>query len=183
MITMSQTSALVIGALFAFAAFMASNRVASEGFVSGWREHRNRGNPMHGKYPPCYDICGATRTIYDILEKAGRVQAHAEVLDAYSMLLCQEKHMDRACENGMLLRRVNELSPVTTKNGASLIVDQYSPRANALAKEFLVRITPVLERGLQRMLEDPALSQADKDAIEKMHEVFYSVHYPKIEGC
>lgn len=179
---MSQ-SALVFGALFAFAAYMASlssSPSVVEGFVTGWTEHRNRGNPMHGKYPPCYDICGATRTIYDLLEKAGKVHEHAELLDAYSMVLCQEKHMDTACKNGMLLRRVNELSPVTNADQSPKI-EEYSPNAKALAKEFLVRITPVLERGLQRVLGDPELSEKDKATIEKMHEVFYSVHYPKIE--
>jgi hypothetical protein len=169
-------SALVISALFAFAMYMASAR--TEGFAAGWTEHRNRGNPMHGKYPPCYDICGATRTIYDLIEKAGKVQEHAQLLDAYSMVLCQEKHMDRACKNGMLLRRVNELSPAT--DVSPRVVQEYSPNAKALAKEFLIRITPVLERGLQKVLADPALSQKDKDAIEKMHHVFYTVHYPKI---
>lgn len=176
---MSQSSALVIGALFAFAAYMASlRRTSEEGFATGWTEHRNRGNPMHGKYPPCYDICGATRTIYDLLEAVGKVQEHAELLDAYSMVLCQEKHMDRACKNGMLLRRVNELSPVTV---VSPKIQEHSPNARALAKEFLVRITPVLERGLQKVLLDPEVSQKDKDTIEKMHGVFYAVHYPKIE--
>jgi hypothetical protein len=176
---MSQ-SALVIGALFAWVAYMAQRGPRAEGFVSGWREHRNRGNPMHGKYPPCYDICGATRTIFDVLEKAGKVQEHAELLDGYSMVLCQEKHMDRACQNGMLLRRINELSPASA---TSPKVDSYSPNAKALAKEFLVRITPVLERGLQKVMQDSGLTEADKDTIAKMHEVFYVVHYPKIEGC
>lgn len=172
-------SVLVIGALFALAAYMASGN-KTEGFSAGWREHRNRGNPMHGKYPPCYDICGATRNIYDILERAGKVQEHAELLDAYSMVLCQEKHMERACQNGMLLRRINELSPA--KNVHPKIIE-YGPNARAMAKEFLVRITPVLEQSLARVLRDPGLSKKDKDTIAKMHDVFYTVHYPKIEGC
>jgi len=36
-----------------------------------WKENR-RNNVSFNKYPPCYDICGSTRNIYDESERAGK---------------------------------------------------------------------------------------------------------------
>lgn len=161
---------------------LTQTKTIKEGFTTGdWKEFRNNGNPMFQKYPPCFDICGATRTIFDVLESKRLVQKHKRLLEAYSMVLCQEKHMDKACVNGMLLKRINDLPPTGDQNA---IVDRYAPEAgDGLAREFLLRVTPVLEESIQGVLRDPALTQEQKDKISDMHNVFYSVHYPLIKGC
>ena len=155
--------------------------MTEERFTGDWKEFRNNGNPMFQKYPPCFDICGATRTIFDILESKRLVHKHKRLLEAYSMVLCQEKHMDKACVNGMLLKRINDLPPTGDQNA---IVDRYAPEAgDGLAREFLLRVTPVLEESMALVLRDPALNQEQKDKISNMHDVFYSVHFPLIKGC
>jgi len=161
---------------------LSKKNVTEERFMDGsWKEFRNYGNPVFQKYPPCYDICGATRTIFDVLESKRLVSKHKRLLEAYSMVLCQEKHMDKACVNGMLLKRINELPPTGDQND---IVDRFAPDAgDGLSREFLLRVTPVLEDAMALVLKDPALNQEQKDKISNMHNVFYSVHYPLIKGC
>lgn len=146
-----------------------------------WREARERGMPMFGQYPPCYDICGATRTIFDILQQADLLHDHAVLLDTYSIVLCHEKHMQDSCKDLDILRRINELPPAPP--AAEAIVDKYNPSANDLSREFLARAAGVLEEAIQKVQSDDRLSQNDKKRIQKMHETFYDVHYPAIKGC
>lgn len=174
--------AAIVGiALLSLTTTTKSAKRGEEGFDS-WTESRVYGNDMYEKYPPCYDICGATRSIFDILENAGVQEKHAGLLDAYSTVLCQEKFIENACGTGpMLLRRINSLPPAP--RGASEIVDKYHPEASGLSKEFLLRITGVLERELKKIKSDPRLNARDKAKITKLHDTFLVVHYHKINGC
>lgn len=156
---------------------------SEEGFTSlSWTERKLRGHSNFKQYPPCYDICGATRTIYDLLQKAGRIDAHQRLLDAYSIVLCQEKEMEEACASGSIVRRINELPPLVDAH-SERIVALYNPKASGLAKEFLLRITDVLEDNFQLVMNDASLSKDTKDTLERMHKTFFEVHFPKIQGC
>lgn len=160
-----------------------------EGYANDeeWSENDN-GNPNFQKYPPCYDICGATRKIYDILEGRKRLAAHKRLLDLYSMVLCQEKHLLRVnndCSKTMIHERIKSLkdlgarfTDVAAFEKVMKILGNKVQRTSA--RDFLVGATHVLERHLASLMRDPKLTADDKAKIKSFHEVFYDVHYDKI---
>lgn len=147
-----------------------------------------RGNNAYGKYPPCYDICGATRSIYDMLESVGVLEEHGLLLDLYSIVLCQEKHTSskKKCSDTMLSQRIAQLKQM----GASV----RDPKSRALVREyagdvlpkdhpamsFLVAATHLLERELARLKTSGDLTQDQMAKVKRLHKTFYMVHYDKI---
>lgn len=159
----------------------------AEGYEDAWSENDN-GNPNFKKYPPCYDICGATRKIYDILEARKRLTPHKRLLDLYSMVLCQEKHLLRVnndCSKTMMHQRIKALKDLgarfTDVKAYEKVVKVLGNKVQRTsARDFLVGATYVLERHLASLMKDPKLTDEDKANIKSLHEVFYTVHYDKI---
>ena len=73
-----------------------------------WTENR-RNNVSFNKYPPCYDICGSTRNIYDEIERSGKLKEYKKLLDVYSIVLCQVKYINSRNVREMMMDRITEL--------------------------------------------------------------------------
>ena len=82
--------------------------IRKEKYIHAWTE-MNRKNNMFEKYPPCYDICGATRNIQDKLESVNKKEEYHKLLDVYSIVLCQEKYKDSPRTKEMMTQRINDL--------------------------------------------------------------------------
>lgn len=147
-----------------------------------------RGNEPYGKYPPCYDICGATRTIFDRLEELGLLEAHALLLDLYSMVLCQEKHLmvaGKTCADTMLSQRIAQLRKMGANErdpkALSMVRRYLSPDQEGKdSMRFLVLVTNLLEREFARLGRSGVLTESQMASLRRLHTTFYMVHFDKI---
>jgi len=155
--------------------------ISKEKYVHAWTE-MNRKNNMYEKYPPCYDICGATRSIQDKLESINKKEEFHKLLDVYSIVLCQEKFKDSPSVKEMMTQRINDLIALgAEKNnvfGTENIINKYNPN-NPIVRDFMYLATNLIQREINRLSKDN-IDAVIKEKIEKLNEIFYEVHYPII---
>jgi hypothetical protein len=177
-----KTIVLIIIAIIVLATVLLIFKVKKESFVSNWSELK-RGNLMFEKYPPCYDICGATRNIQDTLEQAKKEERYKKLLDGYSLVLCQEKYKDSPRVREMLSQRITDLikmgAKTTDYNGSVEIVNSYNPECN-MSKQFMLLAANLLQNEIDKLSKDGEINPAQKANILKLHDVFYSIHFPVI---
>jgi hypothetical protein len=76
----------------------------------------SRGNLNYGRYPPCYNISYEAQQIYDALDINNDINNHQQLLNIYSILLCQKYHAGyRECNPLMLKERVREVKSMIPK--------------------------------------------------------------------
>lgn len=148
-----------------------------------WMEN-SRGNANDGKYPPCYNICGATKAVYDILEKYNLVKKYNLLLDMYSVILCQEIYLkNKKCENTMLDERLMEVSNLMKnkeiKNKHVEIVNESinNEPKNSQIRNLMEMVTVLIEEQISEIFNEN-IEEKDLSKINKMNTVFYQVHYP-----
>ena len=155
--------------------------IRKEKYIHAWTE-MNRKNNMFEKYPPCYDICGATRNIQDKLESVNKKEEYHKLLDVYSIVLCQEKYKDSPRTKEMMTQRINDLISLGAEKknvfGTENILKQYNPN-NPVVLDFMYLSTNLIQREINRLSQDN-IEPEIKSKIEKLNEVFYEVHYPII---
>jgi len=163
---------------------MTQNLTMNEKFSMNFTELK-RGNPPYQFYPPCYDICGATRTIQDILTKINKIEKYAQLLDLYSIVLCQEKHNNSSTNREMIEQRITDLKNMGALEnnmfGSLNIVNRYNI-TNRKVSEFLQLVTNLIQIQINRLVTDLDIPFEYKNKIEKLNETFYEVHYPTFEN-
>jgi len=151
---------------------------STETLQAVWVEESRENKPFK-KYPPCYDICGATRNVYNILEQKQLLGEYSKLLNAYSIVLCQEKFGDQ-CKKEMLDQRIADLQNLGGQiNQRSLdMVKKYvkTLRDNKIGT-LLGLATNVITKELYQMQQDARLTMKEKLQVLKMNETFYDVHY------
>ena len=148
-----------------------------------WKEN-SRGNSNDGKYPPCYDICGATKAIYDILEKNNLLKKYTLLLDLYSIILCQEVYLKtKDCKNTMLDERLMEINNLfegkeIQDKHLKIVNDNINnePKHKQM-RELLEKTTVLIEEEMDKLNKE-TLEKSDLDKLNNMNTVFYQVHYP-----
>jgi hypothetical protein len=158
----------------------------------------NRQNSNYGNYPPCFDLCGASRIIFDILEKNSLVEKYKPILEAQSILLCQEKFLNvRLCYETMIENRLQDLANLgipRNYRSSQLYRKHIEQVKNILGKQYiktgpdalelLIRVTIIIENQLEQIKNDENLSNEDINKIEERIKQFYSNHYELIaKGC
>lgn len=152
-----------------------------------WKENL-RGNSNDGKYPPCYNICGATKKIYDILEKNNLIKKYSLLLDLYSIILCQEIYLKTTdCKNTMLNERLIQINNLfgdrNVENKHLKIVNdnlENDPK-NKEMKELLDKTTVLIEEQISKIKKEK-INEKDLKILLNMNTVFYQVHYPIVSS-
>lgn len=150
-----------------------------------WMEN-SRGNSNDGKYPPCYNICKITQTIYDILEKNKLQNKFSLLLNLYSIILCQEVYLKtKTCKNTMLDERLMEVNKLfdnrKIKNYHKNIVNnniKNEPKHKEM-RDLLEKITVLIEEEINKLKKEK-LTKIDLTKLERMNKIFYQNHYPII---
>jgi hypothetical protein len=159
------------------------NKNMIETFSMNYAELK-RGNPVYQYYPPCYDICGATRTIQDILTEINKVEQYSKLLDLYSIVLCQEKHNNSSTNKEMIEQRIADLRSMGALEnnmfGSLNIVNRYNIN-NRLVSQFLQLVTNLIQIQINRIVTSNDIPYEIKHKIEKLNDTFYEVHYPTFE--
>ena len=83
-------------------------------FVGGKRDtnfsENKRGNFTYGEYPPCFQYSFEAQQIYDNLKKNNKLDEYHQLLDVYSILLCQKYHASyKQCNSNMLKDRITDV--------------------------------------------------------------------------
>ena len=149
--------------------------------ITYWYEE-SRKNIAFNKYPPCYDICGATRNIYDIFEKTKLINDYYVLLNVYSVILCQEAHA-KYCREEMVLERLRDLKNSggnELDRDAQDIVRKHTKLQNNHIGFLLVLATSIIIKELRKIVDDKRISDKDKKSIMNLNETFYKIHYDKI---
>lgn len=153
-----------------------------------WMEN-NRGNSNDGKYPPCYNICGATKAIYDILEKNKLIQKYSLLLNLYSIILCQEVYLkNKKCSETMIDERVAQIEnilgnkPIEEKH-LKIIKNNINREPTKIMRKLMEITTVLIEEQIDNINKEN-INKEDLDKLNRMNTVFYNVHYPVIsENC
>lgn len=164
---------ILIGIAAIFALLIMNNK--KETF---WIEEARKNEP-HKKYPPCYDICGATRNVYNILEKKGLTKDYNKLLNAYSIVLCQEKFGEK-CRKDMVDQRILDLISLggeKVEHNFKVVRKYVKKLRDNKIGNLLILATSVITKELYQMQKDARLTMNEKLQILKMNETFYDVHY------
>lgn len=143
-----------------------------------WTENR-RNNVFFNKYPPCYDICGSTRNIYDEIERAGKLEEYKKLLDVYSMVLCQVKHINSRNVREMMLDRITEFIKYggdTDESKYSDVLGMY-PTPCDRSRLFMGLATSLIENEIRKIDMDFGFSEEAKQKIRGFNRSFYNNNY------
>lgn len=153
------------------------NKILHFSYGSSLYTEEKRRNMMFEKYPPCYNICGATRTIQDLFEKSlgSNFMDYRKLLDIFSIVLCQEVHIESKRKDEMLNQRIDDL---TRMNGK--MVNKVKAKTENMSI-FLTLAKNLIDRQVKMMLEDNRINKNIKKDITKLVSVFYTIHYGKLE--
>lgn len=115
------------------------------------------------KYPKCFDICGASRAIYDLAKKlkALRNPNVIALVRHHSAILCAEKALRRnskACTR--VRRRLAKFVKLPAKATLNRILNKFHSNMAGVAKKLA-----------------PALNKAQKAAFVKNQTMFESLHF------
>jgi len=154
------------------------NKILHFSYGSSMYTEEKRGNMMYEKYPPCYNICGATRTIQDMLEKSleNNFMDYRKLLDIFSIVLCQEVHIKSKRKDEMLKQRIDDLLRMGGKMGE---------KVNATTENmsiFLTLAKNLIQRQIKMLLEDNRINKDSKRDVVKLVDVFYTIHYGKLQN-
>ncbi len=155
------------------------NKILHFSYGSSLYTEEKRGNMMYQKYPPCYNICGATRTIQDKLEQVlgNNFMDYKKLLDVFSIVLCQEVHIESKRRDEMLMQRIDDLVRMGGKFDRMNVVNARTENM----KVFLTIAKNLINRQMKSILEDSRINKDVKKDVTKLTDVFYQIHFGKLE--
>lgn len=146
------------------------------------QKHTSKADPK--AYPQCFEICKATRDIFDLLQKHQLLNTpEADILmKLFSNILCME--MDNNCD--LLQDRIfyilnnfgePQLRPQLLTNLLKSKIGEFDENNKALA--LILTTTDHIERNLQQLLSAD-IPNSSKQQLQELTTTFYQVHYPII---
>jgi hypothetical protein len=153
-----------------------------------------RSNYTTDKYFPCFELCNFARDIFDILGNYNLVEKYQKLLNAMSLILCQEKYALESRCNKMINDRIDDLKKLGFEklnkmeyNKAisvtyAYIGSFYKLKVNSNLEQLLVGSTYVMEKELNLLVND--INKKDYLKVIEFIQEFYKIHYNKlIDNC
>lgn len=143
-----------------------------------WSETK-RGFYSSNDLPPCFQGTVDVSKIFMLLRALKLDTRYIQLLDVYSMLLCQAN----VCNPGFLDDRIRELSMygADVNNKAAVeIVSSVTRLSNNKTATFLVMACDVIEKQIAKMKNDTDISTVDKQAIIGYNSQFYRTNLDNI---
>ena len=155
--------------------------IKTEKYEMTWTENK-RNNLSFNKYPPCYDICGSTRNIYDEIERTGKLEEYKMLLDVYSIVLCQVKYINSRNVREMMMNRITDLIKYggdTDESKYSGVLGMY-PTPCDRSRLFMALSTSLIENEIRKIDSDSGFSEEAKQKIREFNRSFYNNNYSVI---
>jgi hypothetical protein len=153
-------------------------------FVGGFSENKSdktyleykRLNYSFGKYPPCFNYSNEVQQIYDYLDMNGVLNEYNELLNVYSILLCQKYHASyKTCDSEMLNERINELikiaGTITDKEKYMKRISKYVKLNNSNVSKLIFYAFYIIENNIKKINEDQIIILNNRFYLNHLSEI------------
>lgn len=132
-------------------------------------------------FPPCVEWSAEVKKIFTILKNYNLEKKYMQLLDTYSMVLCQEAQVkSRNCSDTFINDRIADLNTYggnPNDSNAINIVKSVTALNNTKMGKLLVMATNIIETQMAQVRNDPLISKTDKEQMDGYNSLFYRQHY------
>ena len=135
-------------------------------------------------FPPCYEQSGEVRKVYAILKANNLEKKYMQLLDVYSILLCQYTQTEsRPCSESYINDRLADLNAFggdANNQRAQGIVKSITQLSNNKVGKMLVMATDLIERQIESLKKEKDITTSDIEQIVGLNSMFYRQRYDLI---
>ena len=133
-------------------------------------------NLTFGKYPPGFNLSYEAQQIFDYLDKKGRLDTYKDLLNVYSVLLCQKYHSSyKDCDPTMLEERIKDVKGLVSKsfNKDNIIQKnkQFFRYDKSRISKLILYSFEVINRHIEKIDDDFITSLNRKFCLNHIHEL------------
>ena len=144
-----------------------------------WTE-RNRGFPST-YFPPCCDSSNEIKKIFTLITGYNLQKKYMQLFDIYSIVMCQDAQIRmKVCSDSFINDRIADLNTYgadPTNTAAIAIVKSSTNLSNNKIGKFLLMATDLIEKQMNNIKNDNAISNTDKEQIYGYNSQFYNQKY------
>jgi len=153
-----------------------SNPVVSQ---IAWTE-KNRGFPAT-YFPPCCESSNEIKKIFSLISGYNLQKKYMQLFDIYSIVMCQDTQIRmKVCSDTFINDRIADLNTYgadPTNTAAIAIVKSTTNLSNNKIGKFLLMATDLIEKQMNNIKNDNAISNTDKEQIYGYNSQFYNQKY------
>jgi hypothetical protein len=133
-------------------------------------------NLTFGKYPPGFNLSYEAQQIFDYLDNKGVIHKYRDLLNTYSVLLCQKYHSSyKDCDPDMLEERIKDIKGLMSKgfNKDNIIEKNkyfFSYDKSRVSKLILYSLE-IINRNIEKIDDDFITSLNRKICLNHLHEL------------
>jgi hypothetical protein len=133
-------------------------------------------NLTFGKYPPGFNLSYEAQQIFDYLDNKGLLEKYKDLINVYSVLLCQKYHSSyKECDPFMLAERIKDVrSLVSNKYDKKSIIENnkeyFSYDGTKIAK-LIVYSLEIINRNIKKIDDDFITSLNRRFCLNHIHEL------------
>lgn len=144
-----------------------------------WTE-KNRGFPST-YFPPCCESSNEIKKIFALISGYNLQKKYMQLFDIYSIVMCQDTQIRmKVCSDTFINDRLADLNTYgadPTNNAAIAIVKSTTNLSNNKIGKFLLMATDLIEKQMNSIKNDNAISNTDKEQIYGYNAQFYNQKY------
>ena len=133
-------------------------------------------NLTFGKYPPGFNLSYEAQQIFDYLDKKGLLSKYKDLINVYSVLLCQKYHSSyKDCDPNMLNERIKDVKGIvsTSFNKDNIIQKNnyfFKYDGSRISKLILYSLE-IINRSIEKIDDDFITSLNRKICLNHLHEL------------
>jgi hypothetical protein len=133
-------------------------------------------NLTFGKYPPGFNLSYEAQQIFDFLDSKGLLNKYKDLINTYSVLLCQKYHSSyKDCDPDMLEQRIKDIKGiVSTKFNKNDIIEKnkyfFLYDKSRISKLILYSLE-IINRNIEKLDDDYLTSLNRKICLNHLHEL------------